>query len=110
MVPFGVHGLAAANGLASVLQVFLLHRALRRNSEAEATWIPPELWKVLAGSGALLAFLCWIPKPGPEADRTDLLLHLAWIIPVGGGGALGIMAALRFSPFESIIPRFRKRT
>ncbi len=105
MFPFGVRGLAAANGLASVLQVALLHRSLHRKTDAGGNWIPPELGKVLAGSAALFVFLCWIPEPTPGTPRAELLLHLLWVIPVGGLIALGVMAALRFSGFQGVLPR-----
>lgn len=108
MVPFGIHGLAAANGLAAALQVILLHRFLHQNTGSKGSWIPPELWKVATGSCALLVFLCWIPTPGPNAARSDLFLFLAWVIPTGGLIAIGCMALLRFSPLQPFLPLKRR--
>ena len=112
MVPFGVHGLAAANSLAAVVQVVLLQMRLRKNIGDGEQWMPVELWKVAIASVAMLGFLLCLPSPSLEASKAQLLLRLGWIIPSSIALYGIILYGLRFAPIRDFLPailRNRKR-
>ena len=109
MAPFGVHGLAAANSLAAVLQVGLLQHRLRRNVADGQSWMPVEIWKVVIAGVGLAAFLLIIPVPGLDAGKIPMILALLWIIPGGAVLVFGLLALLRFSPATEFFPVVRER-
>jgi len=109
MIPFGVHGLAAANSLAAVVQVILLQWHLRSKIADGKPWIPLETFKVVAAAAILLSFLLLLPSTERGADRTDLLLRLLWVVPSGALLVASILALLRFSPLIDLFSSLRNR-
>ncbi|MEM0967201.1 MAG: murein biosynthesis integral membrane protein MurJ [Verrucomicrobiota bacterium] len=110
MVPFGIHGLAAANSLAAAVQVILLHRRLRTEIGDGKTWIPTELWKVIVGGIILATFLLLVPAVPPDADKGILFIRLLWIIPAGAVVFGLVLLLLRFGPLEETIsPRLKRK-
>lgn len=110
MIPFGVHGLAAANSLAAVIQVALLQHRLRKNVGDGESWMPVELWKPGVSALVLLGFLLLIPASSSEAGKADLLLRLGWLIPASVILFFATLLSLRFQPLRDFLPSLlRKR-
>jgi len=110
MIPFGVHGLAAANSLAAMLQVALLQRRLRINVGDGLSWMPVDFWKIGTATAVLLAFLLLIPSPSADAVKTTLMLRLIWIIPASAALFFLTLLLLRFAPLTDFLPAvFRRR-
>lgn len=104
MIPLGVHGLAAANTLAAVVQVALLQYRLRKNVADGVAWMPVELWKVGCASAIILGFLLILPAQTVEEGKSLLLLRLLWVIPASVGIYLLALLALRFAPVRDLLP------